>query len=71
MSMYLRVACRSWNQVSERICFKDLTAASLAEKVPERIECRIHVIRRMIGADLETDFLIAVLSENFIRPGLA
>jgi hypothetical protein len=37
------------NQVSERICFKDLTAASLAEKVPERIECGIDVIQRMIG----------------------
>jgi len=46
------------------------TAASLADKVPERIECCIHVIRRMIGADLEADFLIALRHPNVILGAL-
>ena len=54
----------------KEFCFKDLTAASLADKVPERIECCIHVIRRMIGADLEADFLIALRHPNVILGAL-
>ena len=42
---------------------------SLANKVCERIECRIDVIRRMIGADLETDFLITLRYHGIVQSG--
>src|SRR5262245_62706365 len=46
-----------------------ICAASLADKVPERIECRINVIRRMIGADLEADFFIALRHHGVVQTG--
>src|SRR5262249_17661559 len=45
------------------------SGSSSAEKVPQRIECRIDVIRRMIGADLEADFLVALRHHGVVQTG--
>src|SRR5215471_14706776 len=65
----LHIACRSGTQGLLRNLFQGSDRSIISRKSAERIECRIDVIRRMIGADLEADFLIALRHHGVVQTG--